>query len=344
MQNPFNITFGVEPSQYINRDPEFREIVNNFNGDSSSQVYLITGVRGSGKTVFLSTICDHFKNESDWIVVEVNPERNMLESLAAKIYDKAHNKFKFHVSEFSFSFNGLTINLSGENKISDVESLLENMLSYLKKKDKKVLVAIDEATNSKEMKEFAHSFQILLRQKLPLYCIMTGLFENVRSLEDEKSLTFLYRAPKITLEHLDILKIANSFRDSFNIDYDYALKLAKLTKGYAYAYQVLGYLLFNKKDNQLDDNVLSQYDAYLENHVYDKIWSSCPPKEKEILMALTKTDETSYIIIALDITKSAYCSYRDRLIKKGVVVSKEWGKLEFNLPRFEEFIIRKTEF
>ena len=51
-QNPFTLSFGRKPEQYIARLVQTEEIVQDFLQDRpSSQVYMITGVRGSGKTV-----------------------------------------------------------------------------------------------------------------------------------------------------------------------------------------------------------------------------------------------------------------------------------------------------
>jgi hypothetical protein len=108
------------------------------------------------------------------------------------------------------------------------------MLDILNKHGKKVLVAIDEVSNNKEVRTFVQSFQILSRQKLPIYLLMTGLYKNIKKLEDDKTLTFLYRAPKIDLDPLDLLKIKNVYRETLNIDSDLATRLARLTKGYAF--------------------------------------------------------------------------------------------------------------
>ncbi len=71
---------------------------------------------------------------------------------------------------------------------------------------------------------------------------MAGLFDNISNLQNEKSLTFLYRAPKIFLEPLSIPAITTSYRSVFNISPSEAVEMAKLTKGYPFAFQILGYL------------------------------------------------------------------------------------------------------
>ena len=57
MNNPFTTTFGLVPPNYIERIDETNKIVDNFLSDFPSNfVYLITGLRGSGKTVFMTNI------------------------------------------------------------------------------------------------------------------------------------------------------------------------------------------------------------------------------------------------------------------------------------------------
>lgn len=46
---------------------------------------------------------------------------------------------------------------------------------------------------------------------------MTGLYENIYDLQNEKSLTFLYRAPKIILEPLNYTAIKSHYMRIFDI-------------------------------------------------------------------------------------------------------------------------------
>lgn len=58
---PFTLTFGVVPNNYIHRAEaeEEEEIRLKFLESDTGLMYLITGVRGSGKTVFMENIVDH---------------------------------------------------------------------------------------------------------------------------------------------------------------------------------------------------------------------------------------------------------------------------------------------
>ena len=143
MNNPFSLTFGIVPNNYIDRSEESKNIIEEFSSETPSNlVYLISGLRGSGKTVFMSSIADYFSKKEDWMVVDPGPKDNILENVASEIYETGKMKHAFLKGEFSFSFQGLTFSLKGETPVSTVNTLLKKMLDVLSKKNKKVLKAI----------------------------------------------------------------------------------------------------------------------------------------------------------------------------------------------------------
>lgn len=56
---------------------------------------MITGVWGSGKTVMLTDISKHFRKDKDWIVIELNPDRDLLYSFAAIIRSEKSEGFVY---------------------------------------------------------------------------------------------------------------------------------------------------------------------------------------------------------------------------------------------------------
>ena len=64
------------------------------------------------------------------------------------------------------------------------------MLDIIKSKNKKVMLCIDDVSNNQNVKIFIQQFQILHRKEIPIFLLITGLYENVRSLQNEKLLTF----------------------------------------------------------------------------------------------------------------------------------------------------------
>lgn len=62
MNNPFTLSFGKKTLQYISRIYQTAEITENFNtAQPSNQIYMITDVRGSGKTVMMANIAGEMK-------------------------------------------------------------------------------------------------------------------------------------------------------------------------------------------------------------------------------------------------------------------------------------------
>lgn len=339
--NPFTLSFGIEPREYIRRNVEFDEIVNDFSKDKSiSNLYIITGAMGTGKTVLLTSIYKYFDEHNDFIAVDLNTKNNMLEDLAASIYDKAPIKSKFLKGELSFSFHGITMSLSGNNPVSSVSQLLERMLMLLKKKGKKLVVTIDDMDTGEQMKIFVKEFQSLFRKELPIYVVVTGLYNAIDNLEKMEGLTFLQRGQKRYLSPLNIRYIASSYKEIFNIDNDLASKLAQLTKGYAFAYQTLGYLFYENEKKEITDKLLRDYDYYLEEYVYKRLYSELSEKERSIIktIAIDKKHTNKELIEAGCVTNQEIARYKDNLSKKGLCDISKRGETHIALPRFEEFV------
>lgn len=341
MNNPFTLSFGKKPLQYVSRISQTQKIIEQFNAtEPSNQIYMLTGVRGAGKTVMMTGIANELRAQNEWVVVELNPTRDLLQSLAAKLYSLPEMHTHFLQTKIDFSVLGLDVAIENATPITDIENAIELMLGELRKRKKRLLISIDEVTNSEFMKIFVSAFQIFIRQEHPLFLLMTGLYENIHNLQNDKSLTFLYRAPKMILEPLNYTAVRKQYMDIFQLDIDAAGKMAGLTKGYPFAFQVLGYLYWENRDTKTLEDILPEYDQYLEEYVYSKIWSEASPKDQEILseMALRGESRVKNIREGIGMTSSQFSIYRERLKNKGILDTKTYGMVTFALPRFAEFI------
>ena len=152
--------------------------------------------------------------------------------------------------------------------------------------------------------------------------------------------TFLYRAPKLILEPLNYTAIRKQYMDIFSLDIDAAGELASLTKGYPFAFQVLGYLYWENRDKKTLEQILPEYDQYLDEYVYSKIWSELSDLDKKIVTEMSLSGETQVKALRerLDMKSELFSVYRERLKRKGVIISKEYGKVTLALPRFDEFV------
>lgn len=340
-KNPFAINFGRVPGQYINRHILIDEIAEELlSKETQNQCFMLTGMRRSGKTVTMTAIERRMGENDEWIIIRLNPERNMLEGLVAKLYDSKQYLTKFIDAEVNLSKFGIGVNIGSKSPIADIESALEIILREIQRRNKRLLVTVDEVSNTAAMKEFASSFQMLIREDLPIFLIMAGLYENIHNLEDEKNLTFLYRTPKYEMEPLNMTLMAEQYRQIFDISQDEAFEMAAETKGYPFAYQVLGKYVWDDEGHKLNDEVLLKFDEAMRHYVYEKIWSELSPKDRWNMSFIVQAPSmtTSEFLQLSGQKKNEFSQYRTRLRDKGLINVSERGIIRYTLPRFDVFV------
>ena len=346
MQNPFSISFGRINEKLIQRDAEIQPIFEDFDSEATrNTVYVITGPRGCGKTVTLGRVLDVYKNRDKWVVARLSQSDNMLEQMASLLYENGLAKFKFLKVEFSFSFHGLTFNVCGENPVSSIHVYLIKLLEYYKKKGIRVLIGVDDVAKNAGMVDFTRAYQGFLIDHYDVRLLMSGLAKNIFKLQNDRSLTFLFRAPKINLSPLSIRSVASSYQDTFSITEEEAIRLAKLTKGYAMAYQVLGDILFRTGERSATKAVLKEFDDKLSEWSYEIIWSELSMHERKILslVAAGHSDNQS-LIKELQISKGNLAIYKKKLADEGLLNVSVRGRTSLALPRFDCFVRDRRKF
>ena len=341
MENPFTLLFGKQPLSLIDRPLQTSNIVDRFQANKiNHQVYLITGVRGYGKTCLMTSASKELKKDTRWIHVELNPNVDLLDSLLNKLNSNKSCLEVLKNAKINLNFFGFSIGIQNSVEIKDREIALTQILKQMKSHNKRLLITIDEVTNTPQMRAFASTFQILIREDLPVFLLMTGLYDNIDALQNEKNLTFLHRAPKIYLTPLNLSAISSEYKKIFKCSDDDADQMAQLTKGYPFAYQVLGYLTFENGGNYKE--ILDKYEQYLEEFVYDKIWSELSNKDRIVTKGIAKSKDgkTKNIRQILDMSQNEFNPYRKRLLKKGIIMADTRGSVKFTLPLFDKYSLR----
>lgn len=341
--NPFTLMYGISTPSIVSRQESIDSIINSFTNQNNMYTYLITGIRGTGKTVLLKTIEEDLSQRKDWLTININPQGSILTSLANKLYDLALLKKIIGKITLSVNLGVITLTRESGEMINDPEIIIEHFLKLFKAENIKILISIDEVNDTSEFREFINFYQILVG-KYSIYLLMTALQENVNLLINDKAMTFLSRTPKIELEPLSLSNIALAYSKIFMIDTSLAAQMSKLTKGYAFAYQVLGYLFYESDNKQLSDKLISEYEQYLWKNGYNKFWKDLTNIERKFLIAMVNTDGEKNSIIQCGFSSANYSQYRRRLLEKGLVYMPEHGKLDFVLPRFKEYVSFMKEF
>ncbi len=353
INNPYTLQFSYIPPQFIERTAITNEIIENYvRSVPTYRGIFITGVRGTGKTVMLGDIRNKISAMDDWIGVDIIPETDLLDSLARALYLIPELKALFLKAKLDVSILGMGIHIENAELIaSNAEDALKMMLGVLKKVGKKVLVTIDEIVYSKEVAKFSHALSSFANADYDIYVLMTGLIDNIKSIKNNKSLTFLYRAKVIELETLNITAICKDYEDTLLLPREKAEKLAYETKGYSLAFQALGYHYWNalceKDASEVDDeSVFQQLDITLSEFAYGKICDELSANDLKVLEAMANiinsTGETlikvDSIRSAIDMTSDTFTTYRKRLVEAGILDGKTYGHLRMLLPRFEKYV------
>lgn len=343
MENPFTLTFGKNPLEFVERPVQTNEIIDTFTAERvNQQMFIITGLRGSGKTVMMAEIAQRLRKRDDWVVIELNPATDLLLSLLSKLHSNQTCSNIIKSARINLSFFGFGLEIEGSTQITDAETAIAMILEHLQKQGKRLLVTIDEVTNNEYMHVFASSFQIFVRQDFPIFLLATGLYENIDELQNEKNLTFLYRAPKIQLKPLNKLGIITKYQNIFGIGTEKATEMAELTEGYPFAFQVLGYLTWNHEGDY--KSVINEYRQYLSEFVYDKIWSELSIKDRQIAAGIAQVSSGKILEIRdlLKMETNEFNPYRKRLIKKGIISGESRGFVFFTLPLFDEYVLENV--
>ncbi|MBR5402061.1 MAG: hypothetical protein IK102_09660 [Treponema sp.] len=335
MQNPFITTFSKNPDISYVYTEKTDEILNNFSYEKPSEsVYKITGVRGSGKTVILAKIEEAIRSEEmkkkGWLVFDVNPTRDLLHQIASMLVNEGFGKSRT---------KNKNIDISEGSAFFDIGVEIEEMLKLVQKKNKKIFIGIDEVTKTKEMVQFASEFGKWLRADYPVYLVCTGLYENIMEVSNVKNLTFFRRAVTVQTEKLNQVRMAELYSKLLKIQITQARTMAKITKGYAYAFQELGSLYFNKKKEETLDDLIPALKAELFAYSYEKIWEELTEGDRSMVKLLTlKTEyKRDEVLKLMGEKKGNYSMYRDRLLKRGLLESWQ-AYISFSLPFFADYI------
>lgn len=81
MKNPFNPTFGDVPKIFLDTDSRVNELISTIQESEFARSFFITGVCGSGKTVFLNAVAHKLRHNPNCYHVNVLNQDNLVLSL-----------------------------------------------------------------------------------------------------------------------------------------------------------------------------------------------------------------------------------------------------------------------
>lgn len=304
----------------------------------------MTGLRASGKTVLLTDICEWIGRMKNWMVIKISPLDDILEALYSDLQNSRYFNPDNYEASYGLSLFGASVTVNHQRPELNLVDAIDKTLAAFQKQGIKVLVAIDEATNTPQMQRFASAFQLFISNNRPLYFLATGLYDEIMSLQDVKNLTFLYWSPKIVLAPLNQMAVANAYSSIFKLDQDQSIKMAKLTRGYPFAFQTLGYVCWEQGTCEIGGDTLQEYDQLLADASYAKLWSELSELDQRVLSVIAENEggKVKEFRERLQMNPNLFNQYRRRLKNQGLIDARQYGTISFALPRFAEFVRFET--
>ena len=155
-ENPFTPTFGQVPANMAGRDPLLREMRAAFGAQARTPEHtmLLSGARGSGKTVLLASIADE-AGRNGWIAVSTAASHGMLEDILVQAVNKASHLVDTANQKRSLTGVGIGQILSleweqGGEQPANWRLKMQNLISALEEAESGLLVLVDELDPSVE--------------------------------------------------------------------------------------------------------------------------------------------------------------------------------------------------
>lgn len=359
----FSPSFGNRPSFLVGRDEILTRITEGLlsSPGSRDRAIVLLGQRGSGKTVLLWELADRMRRQGFVVASPTIVSECLLDRIVEKIMDdcgdgSGHTRLSGgSAGALGFSA-GLQFERTGAEAKSAQQQLTE-LCRQLTAKGKGVLFLVDGLqANSPDLKQLIITYQELVGEGLNVAIVMAGLPGAVAATLDDKVLTFLNRAPRITLDPLALGDVDAFFNRSFkklglSIGSDLRRRASSFTEGSPYLLQLVGHNTVRYAgeegivSNETIAEALATSQEEFENDVCRTTLAALSEKDIEFLSALAIEDgEGSMAFIAerMGVTNDYAQKYRKRLIDSGIIVPCGRGRVRMDVPYLTEHLQKET--
>ena len=359
--NPFKPTAGGEPPLLIGRERVVRDFDKGLDNGvgAPGRIMLITGARGTGKTVMLTVLGDKARAHK-WDVIEETASDGLCERLVSELCSKDSLIDKLIFAP-SITIAGASVSL-GEAELSPKrmpETLRKAMsarLDALEKRDAGLMISIDEtqAASRADLIAIATAIQHQIREKRNVSIVFAGLPQMISDLFDDEVITFLRRARTNVLANVPIDEVKESFAQTFedsgmSLDTSLVEKAAVATAGYPYMIQLVGYYIWDAADAR-ESTVISKEDVDegirearvdLDNAVCVPELHGLSKNDKAYLEAMAVSDGpsgTSEVAKRMGRSAKYAATYRKRLLDAYVIRQTDRGEVDFAVPFLREYL------
>lgn len=338
MRNPFSPTAGFMPPQIVDRDRVLFDFETGLeDGPGAEERFMrVSGERGMGKTVLLQKMCA-MAEERGWntVLTEAN------EGCIDYIRDKLLSFISSPVASASLKLPVAEVTLAAEDATRvTLRRLLE---IYYERGGAPLLLCVDEVQDSftSEVREVVQGARARFGAGDEIAIVLAGLPDMIANARTARGLTFLHRAMGEDLGLLDLDRVRESYRQTFEeggarVSMDALGLLAESTGGHPYLMQLLGRRLWRRWGGSPDPIGIEDVEAVLpearrafDDAVVDVVLGELTGRQRDYLEAVARRGgEASTREVAEDLgytdadgspatTKAS--AFRAALIQKGLL-------------------------
>ena len=362
--NPFTPSFGVSPPLLVGRDgaiEAFAEALEEGLG-SPYRATLITGQRGSGKTVLLNALEDEARRRG-WVVASETTRPGVAAELANSTlpallhqYPGAYESF---ISGGGASVAGVGVNLSRQRVDSfPVQPSLRHTLTTLADVADQagggVLITLDEVgpNGLADLQVIAQVVQHAFREGRQVVFAAAGLPANIQALLQSPGTTFLRRAERLHLGPVNLTDVARAISEPMaaagrTIEGEPLSIATTGTRGYPFMIQMIGFQLW--RATQDEQPVTSEHARLaveaagrrVGRLVHEPALAELSPVDRTFLAAMAVDDQPSKmsdVAQRMGVDGNYAGQYRLRLIQAELIHAAAHGRVDFSLPNLREYL------
>ena len=336
---------------------------------SESRAIFITGTRGSGKTALVEQLSQKAER-AGWRSIDLGPDHTATALTRALV--RADSTTKTIAPQMSVSVMGIGGGVGGIStsktitySADDLQVLLVEACTHEKHG---LFVSIDEAQKVPldDLSLICGAFQMASRKGGDVILVMAGLPYAYDSVIHHEGCTFMRRAvhERLVLLTRDVARQAfvEAFEriDGLDADSDCIDLLVAQSLGHPYMVQLLGYYLVTllnddgagygyvatRKDAERTTPLaLTAYESRALRPLVDELTAS----ERAYLVAMTAVMEGNHVASTADVARALHkkgsqlSRTRDSLLRNGIVIALERGKIRFNVAYLRDYLSKSHE-
>jgi hypothetical protein len=338
----------------------FRRALRNGPGDPA-RAMLLTGARGTGKTVLLNAI-EAEASAKGWAVVSATMREGTVAQLTEAILPRLLNRHdpqaqRSRVVGGSASVlgigGGVTRQVDDAHPVlPDFRLNLEDLARVMAAKGQGVLLTVDEIQRGgiTELRELLQAVQHCFRQGLEVAFAGAGLPHAVNTVLNDDVLTFLRRSERFSLDLLDGEVVARAIREPVvaggrTIEPEALARSVAAVDGYPFAVQLVGFHLWEADlgattiDVAQADKAITAAQQRVAALVYEPMLSDLSAGDLRFLRAMAQEPAAAANLSAIAARiGSSQNQYRARLIAAELIEPADRGKLRFAIPGLRDHL------